>query len=197
MVVFANRQIGAPLFDSVISSDHDVDINDSFAGTGVAPFNLTVSLAQGDTLQFAVFSGPSLSDGTFDSTALRFQRHRRRRRPAECRANNGQFQLPDNANGGRKACDRAEHRGTRVCTCRFCRSSSSALPSDWCCRFQPDIGCFQEPDDHAASRTVTCTWKDDRARGRSVHRRRNQEPSQLQCVCGSGRWQQAQTSRAS
>ena len=49
-----------------------VNPNSLFTGTGVAPFNFTVSLAQGDTVQFAVFSGPSLLDGTFDLTALEF-----------------------------------------------------------------------------------------------------------------------------
>jgi hypothetical protein len=72
VVAFVNNQIGTPLFDAVISSNNVVNPNSPFTGTGVAPFNFTVSLAQGDTVQFAVFSGPSRLDGTFDFTALEF-----------------------------------------------------------------------------------------------------------------------------
>lgn len=72
VVAFVNNQIGAPVFDSVISSNNPVNPNSPFSGTGVAPFSFSVSLAQGDTIQFAVFSGPSLVDGTFDFTALQF-----------------------------------------------------------------------------------------------------------------------------
>ncbi len=72
VVAFVNNQIGTPLFDAVISSNNVVNPNSPFSGTGVAPFSFTVSLAQGDTVQFAVFSGPLLLDGTFDFTALEF-----------------------------------------------------------------------------------------------------------------------------
>jgi len=72
VVAFVDNQISAPLFDAVISSNNAVNPTDFFSGTGVAPFDFTVSLAQGDTVQFAVFSGPSLLDGTFDFTALEF-----------------------------------------------------------------------------------------------------------------------------
>jgi len=72
VLAFVNNQIGAPLFDSLISSNNSVNPNSPFSGSGVAPFSFGVSLAQGDTIQFAVFSGPNLLDGTFDFTALQF-----------------------------------------------------------------------------------------------------------------------------
>ncbi len=72
VMVLANNNIDTPLFDADISSSNLVDTNSMFTGTGVAPFHVGVSLAQGDVIQFAVFSGPSLLDGTFDLTALKF-----------------------------------------------------------------------------------------------------------------------------
>ena len=72
VVAFVNNQVGAPLFDAFISADNAVNPNSPFTGTGVAPFSFTVSLAAGDAVQFAVFSGPNLVDGTFDFTALQF-----------------------------------------------------------------------------------------------------------------------------
>ncbi len=72
VVAFVNGQIGAPLFDAVISSDNAVDPGNIFGGTGIATFNFLASLAQGDVIRFGVFSGPSLLDGTFDETAIQF-----------------------------------------------------------------------------------------------------------------------------
>lgn len=70
VAVYINDQVTAPVFDAVISSDHFVDPNNPFGGTGVASFNLILPLAAGDLVRFAVSSGPALSDGTFDFTAL-------------------------------------------------------------------------------------------------------------------------------
>jgi hypothetical protein len=71
VVVFVNSDIGNPLFEAVISSNNAVNPNSPFTGTGVAPFDVTVTLAAADVVHFVVFSGPTLADGTFDVTALR------------------------------------------------------------------------------------------------------------------------------
>jgi hypothetical protein len=72
VVAFVNGWIDSPIFSANISSGHLVDPYDPFAGTGTAPFSFTVRLVQADRIQFAVFSGPDLLDGTFDLTALKF-----------------------------------------------------------------------------------------------------------------------------
>jgi hypothetical protein len=72
VLAFINDQIIAPQYDAVISSNHSHDANRPFEGTGTAPFTFAVPLARGDKIRFAVFSGPTLADGTFDVTALRF-----------------------------------------------------------------------------------------------------------------------------
>jgi len=70
LAIFTSFNSAVPFFASNIFSDHVVNADDPFAGTGVAPFNFTASLAQGDVLRFVVFSGPQGQDGTFDVTAL-------------------------------------------------------------------------------------------------------------------------------
>jgi len=70
VIVFVNSNIGNPLFSAAISSNNAVNPNSPFTGTGVAPFNINVTLSTGDILRFAVFSGANLTDGTFDVTAL-------------------------------------------------------------------------------------------------------------------------------
>ena len=72
VAIFINNHFDAPAFSGVILSDNAVDPNNYFTGSGVAPFHLSLPLAQGDTVQFGVFSGPKLLDGTFDLTALQF-----------------------------------------------------------------------------------------------------------------------------
>jgi hypothetical protein len=59
------------LFTANISSSNAVDPDNLFGGTGVAPFNLSVSLLKGDIVRFVVFSG-SNNDNGFDLTALMF-----------------------------------------------------------------------------------------------------------------------------
>ena len=72
VVVLINNNFATPLFDANISNYNVVNTNSVFSGTGVASFHFGVSLAQGDIIQFIVFSGPNLLDGTFDLTALQF-----------------------------------------------------------------------------------------------------------------------------
>jgi len=59
------------LFTANISSSNAVDPGNLFGGTGVAPFNFSVSLLKGDIVRFVVFSG-SNNDNSFDLTALMF-----------------------------------------------------------------------------------------------------------------------------
>ena len=70
LAIFTNFNSAIPFFASSISSNHVVNADDPFAGTGVAPFSFNASLAQGDVLRFVVFSGPQGQDGTFDVSAL-------------------------------------------------------------------------------------------------------------------------------
>lgn len=70
LAIVTNFNSTVPFFASSISSNHVVNADDPFAGTGVAPFSFTTSLTQGDVLRFVVFSGPQGQDGNFDVTAL-------------------------------------------------------------------------------------------------------------------------------
>lgn len=73
VVVLVNTDIISPLFAASISSDHDVDADNPFAGTGVAHFDVVAELSPGDVLRFATFPGPPNGlDASFDATALRF-----------------------------------------------------------------------------------------------------------------------------
>lgn len=69
--IFRDTAAGTPLFASTISSDHAVDTNSYFTGTGVSEFDFTVALSPNEPLRFAVFSGPNGADGGFDATAFR------------------------------------------------------------------------------------------------------------------------------
>lgn len=69
VAILKNFDVGTPLFTSSISSNNAVDADDPFAGTGVAPFSISITLSKGDVLRFAVFSGPA-GDGGFDVTAF-------------------------------------------------------------------------------------------------------------------------------
>jgi len=61
------------LFSAAIPSSAAVDPSALFQGTGVAPFDVTLTLAKGEFIRFAVFNGPpGSSDVGFDATALRF-----------------------------------------------------------------------------------------------------------------------------
>jgi hypothetical protein len=68
--VLAGSEPFREIFSSPISSDHEVDPDRPFDGTGTAPFALSVFLLEGESLRFVVLSGPS-SDKDFDVTALR------------------------------------------------------------------------------------------------------------------------------
>jgi hypothetical protein len=80
VAVFTNFNAGTPLYSAAISSNHLVNAEDPFSGTGVSQFSLQASLTQGDVLRFAVFSGPQAQDGTFDITALQLNFMRLTRR---------------------------------------------------------------------------------------------------------------------
>ncbi len=69
--VIKNFNTAAPLFQSHISSNHVVNADDPFSGTGVATFTITAYLNQGEVLRFANAAGTS-HDASFDLTALRF-----------------------------------------------------------------------------------------------------------------------------
>jgi hypothetical protein len=68
--IFKNADKASPLFSSSISSNHIVNPDDPFSGTGVAHFNLEVNLKPNDILRFVVSSGPR-QEHTFDVTALK------------------------------------------------------------------------------------------------------------------------------
>ena len=68
--IFTNLNENSPIFKSTISSDHDVDADKPFNGTGVVRFRFITRLSAGDMLRFVVCSGPQKLDGTFDVTAL-------------------------------------------------------------------------------------------------------------------------------
>ena len=68
VAVFVNSDDAHPLFSGVIGSNHNVDANNPFGGTGVLSFNVTADLSAGDVVRFAVFAN---GDGTFDVTAVR------------------------------------------------------------------------------------------------------------------------------
>jgi hypothetical protein len=70
VLVIKGMNLDSPLFSAHISQNNAADLTHPFAGTGVAPFNLNVSLLAGESLRFIVFSGPQGQDGTFDNTAL-------------------------------------------------------------------------------------------------------------------------------
>lgn len=70
VLVIKGTDLNSPLFTAHISQNHAVDYTHPFAGTGIAPFNLTIPLLAGDSLRFIVFSGPQGQDGSFDNTAL-------------------------------------------------------------------------------------------------------------------------------
>ena len=73
VAILKNLDAANPLFVTTISSNHAVDSDDPFSGTGVANFDLMVSLGQGDALRFVVFSDSQGQDGTFDVTAFRLK----------------------------------------------------------------------------------------------------------------------------
>ncbi|MFH1418717.1 MAG: Ig-like domain-containing protein [Planctomycetota bacterium] len=115
VVVFVNTDITAPLFGASISSDHEVNADDPFDGTGVVTFDMTTALSVGDTLRFVTFVGPpgSTFDGGFDATALRFTLRTDRDQddngvPDQCDAHDifwgnpagGSFHDPNNWDGG-------------------------------------------------------------------------------------------------
>ena len=73
VAIFKQFNADAPLFSGRISSDHSVDPNAPFSGSGVAPFDIHVTISEAERLRFVVFSGPPGDlDIGFDATALRF-----------------------------------------------------------------------------------------------------------------------------
>ncbi len=68
--IYLNRQLSNPLFESNVSSNFSVDINNVFGGLGVANFDFLVNASVGDSLLFSVFSGSQGLSGSFDVTAL-------------------------------------------------------------------------------------------------------------------------------
>lgn len=71
VLVVKNLDLDAPLFNAVLASNHVVDINDPFSGSGVETFDFHVSLLAGESLRFIVFSDGQGQDGTFDGTGIR------------------------------------------------------------------------------------------------------------------------------
>ena len=67
------NDLDTPVFESTISSDHEVDASiggDVFAGTGSVSFDQSIFLQEDDILLFAVFAGDN-ADAGFDITAFR------------------------------------------------------------------------------------------------------------------------------
>ena len=69
--IYLNGDLLNPIFESSISSDHDVDLSNVFSGTSNVSFNEIVSVEAGDRVEFTVFTGPQGTDQGFDGTALR------------------------------------------------------------------------------------------------------------------------------
>jgi hypothetical protein len=73
VVIFIGDRPTKLLFDSLITSQNQVDERDFFSGPGVAQFDLHITLKQDDELHFAVLSGSQLAESTYDLAALRFR----------------------------------------------------------------------------------------------------------------------------
>ncbi len=69
VLVAKQDDIDTPLFATTISIAPVPP--DPFAGAAIAPFNLNVYLAAGESLRFIVFADAQGQDGTYDGTALR------------------------------------------------------------------------------------------------------------------------------
>ena len=72
VVIAKNGDLTALLFEEDISSDHDVDADDPFSGTGVADFSFSINLLSGEQLNFVTFVDAQGNDQDFDVTALQF-----------------------------------------------------------------------------------------------------------------------------
>ncbi len=83
VLAFSSYSPDTPLFAANISSDHVVDPDDPFSGTGVEHFDFTVTLDASEELRFAVLPGaPGDLDIGFDATAFRMTATR-----SDCNAN--------------------------------------------------------------------------------------------------------------
>ena len=71
--IYLNEDFSNPVFESTISSDHAVDPDDPFCGTGSISFDEVIQVEIGDRLTFAVFADAQGLDAGFDVTALRGQ----------------------------------------------------------------------------------------------------------------------------
>ena len=69
--IYLNEDFTDPIFETSISADHDVSLDNLFGGSGVASFNQVVDAMAGDRLSFFVFADSQGQDQGFDVTALR------------------------------------------------------------------------------------------------------------------------------
>ena len=69
--IYLNEDFSSPLFESSISSDHEVSIDNVFGGTGVSTFDFSADVEAGDRISFFVFADSQGLDAGFDVTALR------------------------------------------------------------------------------------------------------------------------------